>query len=493
MEDEYVKDDDTEIDDANDNGHPFPAKQLFFLALCRIAEPIALTLVFPFSNDMIKSFGGEVAEKSGLYNGLFLGSFSMAEMITAFLWGMLSDKIGRKPVLLLGCIGTAISMLVIGFSKNIWMAILGRAFGGGLNGNIGVVQTMVGELVTNPKHEPRAYTIMPIFYSIGITIGPAIGGYLAKPAESFPSSLGKVRLFVKFPYLLPNLVCVTMLLVTVCLVVTLLKETHPKILERRRRKASQEHGLTDPGNTPLLSGLDGTADEAAYGTDSSSSSIFGDPKPSLKVSWKILNPIIAICLLTSHTLSYIQLIPIFLQAKHDYSVPKYFLGGVGGLERPLWQSGRVMMTGGFVSMFVQAVLFTMCTNRFGIIRVFAFVTFLHPVVYFTLPYIAFIPDGVWQNVVFYTWLIIRTIFGVFPYPIFLIFVKRATPDSAMLGRVNGIVASTGAAFRTVSPPLAGLLQTIGDSHHLSALPWWGTGMLAVVGSIQCWSLVKQFR
>ena len=68
-------------------------------------------------------------------------------------WGGLSDRIGRKPVLLFGCAGTLLSLLVVGFAPNFWIALLGRALGGALNGNIGVIQTMVGELVTKPEHE----------------------------------------------------------------------------------------------------------------------------------------------------------------------------------------------------------------------------------------------------------------------------------------------------------------------------------------------------
>lgn len=67
-------------------------------------------------------------------------------------WGGLSDRIGRKPVLLVGCAGTMLSMIVLGFASNIWVALIGRIFGGALNGNIGVIQTMVGELVTKPEH-----------------------------------------------------------------------------------------------------------------------------------------------------------------------------------------------------------------------------------------------------------------------------------------------------------------------------------------------------
>lgn len=142
-------------------------------------------------------------------------------------WGGLSDRIGRKPVLLLGCAGTMLSMVALGFASNIWVALAGRVAGGALNGNIGVIQTMVGELVTKPEHEPRAYSIMPFVWSIGTIIGPCIGGTFADPHLNWPNAFPRGSLFDRFPYLLPNLMCAALLFVSIILGYFLLQETHP--------------------------------------------------------------------------------------------------------------------------------------------------------------------------------------------------------------------------------------------------------------------------
>jgi MFS family permease len=124
-------------------------------AIVRLAEPIALTSIFPYAWALVKRFQIGSEDDASFYAGLLISAFSLAEALMGMYWGGLSDKVGRKPVLLLGCVGTMFSMVMVGFASNIWVALVGRALGGLLNGNIAVIQTMVGELVTKPEHERK--------------------------------------------------------------------------------------------------------------------------------------------------------------------------------------------------------------------------------------------------------------------------------------------------------------------------------------------------
>lgn len=69
-----------------------------------------------------------------MYAGMVTSAFAFAEFSTGVVWGKLSDRIGRKPVLLTGLAGTGVSMLVFGFAPSLPVALLGRALGGILNG-----------------------------------------------------------------------------------------------------------------------------------------------------------------------------------------------------------------------------------------------------------------------------------------------------------------------------------------------------------------------
>lgn len=192
--------------------------------------------IFPYVYHMVESFHvTDNDRKIALYAGLITSSFTFAEFSAGMFWGRMSDKIGRKPVLVMGLIGTAISMVVFGFAPNLATAMIARALGGLLNGNIGVLQTTVAEIVTVKEHQPRAYSIMPFVWCLGSIIGPAMGGALSQPCDNYPWLFSRGTLFEKFPFLLPNLVCVVVLVAGIVVGLLFLEETHPEKKHRRDR------------------------------------------------------------------------------------------------------------------------------------------------------------------------------------------------------------------------------------------------------------------
>jgi len=83
--------------------------------------------------------------------GIMQGSFAAAQLCTAMLWGRVSDAGGRKRVLLIGLTGTTISCIGFGLSTSFWQALCFRMVAGALNGNVGVMRTMISEIVREKK------------------------------------------------------------------------------------------------------------------------------------------------------------------------------------------------------------------------------------------------------------------------------------------------------------------------------------------------------
>lgn len=122
-------------------------------AICRFSEPIAFNSILAYTYAMVKDLHDGDETDASFYAGLLVSAYAVAEAITAMGWGALSDRYGRKPVVLIGLGGVAISSLIFGLAKKYWVALLARFVGGALNGNVAVMQTMVAEMVKKPEHE----------------------------------------------------------------------------------------------------------------------------------------------------------------------------------------------------------------------------------------------------------------------------------------------------------------------------------------------------
>ncbi|RPD57953.1 MFS general substrate transporter [Lentinus tigrinus ALCF2SS1-7] len=182
---------------------PLPKVQIGILMLLHLAEPITSNCIFPFINQLVSELditGGD-EKKVGYYAGMIESIFFATEALFVFQWSRLSDHIGRKPVLLVGVGGLAISMVCFGLSKTFLSLVVSRSLVGMLNGNTGVMKSMMGEL-TDSTNIAQGFASIPVAWATGATIGPLIGGQLAKPHDRWPN-LFSHPFWIKYPYFLP--------------------------------------------------------------------------------------------------------------------------------------------------------------------------------------------------------------------------------------------------------------------------------------------------
>jgi MFS family permease len=90
---------------------------------------------------------------AAMYAGILIASFTFGEFLTGILWGKISDQIGRKPTLMIGVAGGLVSAAAFGVSKSFPLAMAARLFGGLINPNVGVVQTMIAEIVPSKNEQ----------------------------------------------------------------------------------------------------------------------------------------------------------------------------------------------------------------------------------------------------------------------------------------------------------------------------------------------------
>lgn len=206
---------------------------------------------------------------------------------------------------------------------------------------------------------------------------------------------------------------------------------------------------------------------------------------------KVAMIVVALGIFTYHSMSYDHLLPIFLQDERistrnvshsPFNIP-------GGLGLAIQSVGIIMSINGIIALFIQAILFPLFASWLGVWKTFVMVTVLHPIAYFIVPYLAFLPGtSLYPGI--YVCLAIRNFFSILAYPVLLILLKEAAPSPSVLGKVNGLAASAGAACRTISPPIAGFLYGVGTRIGFTGLAWWGSGIVAIAGAFQILSIQR---
>jgi DHA1 family tetracycline resistance protein-like MFS transporter len=140
----------------------------------RLIDLVGFGLILPQLPFYAERFGA-----TGVWVGAILTAYSAAQLVGASLLGRLSDRVGRRPVLLLSLAGSAASFLLSGFADSLWLLLLARALAGLFGGSIAAAQAVIAD-VTTPTERARYMGLLGASIGLGFVFGPALGSFLAR-------------------------------------------------------------------------------------------------------------------------------------------------------------------------------------------------------------------------------------------------------------------------------------------------------------------------
>ncbi len=145
------------------------------LFLIVVTDLIGFGIIIP-----LLPFYAEHFEASPATVGLLMATYSLTQFLAAPMWGRLSDRVGRRPVLLSSLAGAVFCYVWLAFSYELWVLFAARAFGGFMAGNISAAFAYVAD-TTTPANRAKGMGLIGAAFGLGFVAGPAIGGILAGP------------------------------------------------------------------------------------------------------------------------------------------------------------------------------------------------------------------------------------------------------------------------------------------------------------------------
>lgn len=154
---------------------------VFPIFLVVAVDVFGFTLVMP-----LLPFYAEHLGASPLVVGLLAAAFAVCQFVAGPILGRFSDRIGRRPVLLLSQVGTFIGFIVMGFSTTLLVLFIARIIDGVTAGNLSIAQAYISD-VTKPEERTKAFGMIGIAFGLGFLLGPAISGFLSKFGFQWPA------------------------------------------------------------------------------------------------------------------------------------------------------------------------------------------------------------------------------------------------------------------------------------------------------------------
>lgn len=148
-----------------------------FILITILIDVLGIGLIVPILPDLIVEMaGGEVSGGSSIY-GIFIAVYAAMQFLFAPILGALSDRFGRRPILLVSLLGAGLDYVLMALAPNLWVLFLGRVIAGITGANLTVANAYIAD-VTRPEDRAKNFGLIGAVFGIGFIIGPALGGFL---------------------------------------------------------------------------------------------------------------------------------------------------------------------------------------------------------------------------------------------------------------------------------------------------------------------------
>ncbi|KAF8311494.1 MFS general substrate transporter [Clavulina sp. PMI_390] len=426
--------------------------QIFIVLSVCICEPVVAFMPMPFLAQLVNETGitdGD-SSKVGYYIGIIESSFFLTQALCILHWGRLSDRIGRRPVILIGLSGLTASMISFGFANSFIAVVFSRMIAGVLNGNVGVAKTMIAEL-TNDTNRARVLSLLPITWVFGVTIAPIVGGALQHPAERLSLFKGN-KFLAANPYFLPCFLAAACCACMWMIVFFVLRETlNARPTPTSPQKPPQSYGAISTASTSNSVGLnDPPCNPTANDT-------------FRRVSTRpVIIAIINFGWLAFLEISFWALLTVFLP------VPV----SAGGLDLPPPLVGVISGCFGLFDGLVQLVAFAPTLKRFGPKRVMIATMISCMLIFVCFPLMHELtkayptPPGELHWSVWAVMIVMMILGGMIDmgYSVNFMFVSAAPPSAALLGTTNGLAQMVASFLRALGPVGVTSLFSLSAAH-----------------------------
>ncbi|KAF8267052.1 major facilitator superfamily domain-containing protein [Lactarius quietus] len=434
---------------------PLPVIQILVLLLLQVSESMMSSSIKPYINQLVSELpivsGDE--RKVGYYAGLIVSLYFAAQAVSVFQWSRLSDKVGRKPVFLCGLLGTIVSSLLFGLSRSFSGLVFSRFLNGLLNGNAGVVKSMMAEL-TDETNMARGFALIPVTWAVGGTLGPFIGGVLSRPQDRWPNVFSH-PFWGEFPYFLPCLATSALVIITFILTAVFLKET-VNVDPVMKHITEVNPGLPQVGDGDILDGP------------------VNDKEKPLTLCALLTRPVVVSVanygVISLHDVVASALIPLVWSTSLDFGGLSMSPASIG-----LWIAGYGLFNGLF-----QFVAFPPIVRRFGPRNVFiaSILCFVPVYVLFPFEHLALLHSHHGLNSTAAVLIVLQltvTALSNMGFGAVFMYISSAPPNKRSLGATNGLAQMMASIQRTIGPAASASLFAFSLDSNI-----WGGNFVYVV-------------